>query len=353
MNLSQQQPVQPSPGPVMLDIAGAQLAPADLRRLKHPLTGGVILFERNFVSRTQLTALTSAIHAVRPDIVIAVDHEGGRVQRFASDGFTRLPAMRRLGEQWERNREFALRAADALGFVLAAELRACGVDLSFTPVLDLDHGTSAVIGDRAFHRDPGVVAQLAAALNAGLARAGMANCGKHFPGHGYAEADSHVAVPIDTRTLQQMRDDDLAPYGWVGVGLAGVMPAHVVYPEVDSLPAGFSHRWLSILRDDLRFDGVIFSDDLSMEGASVAGDVVCGARAALEAGCDMVLICNAPALADQLLSGLERDELPSRAIATERIVRLLPQMPAPDWSQLQTDRDYLNARECVALLSTT
>ncbi|MGB7480735.1 MAG: beta-N-acetylhexosaminidase, partial [Burkholderiaceae bacterium] len=291
-------------GPVMLDVVGTRLDEDDLRRIRHPLTGGVILFARNYQDRRQLTALTAAIHAARPGVLIAVDHEGGRVQRFRSDGFTRLPAMRRLGELWERDVLGATRMATAAGFVLAAELRACGVDLSFTPVLDLDYGASGVIGDRAFHHDPRVVTLLAKSLNHGLALAGMANCGKHFPGHGFVQADSHVAIPVDPRGRKEILAMDAAPYDWLGMSLAAVMPAHVIYPEVDPNPAGFSKKWLTILRKNLGFAGVIFSDDLSMEGASVAGGVVDGAHAALAAGCDMVLICNAPDKADRLLAGL-------------------------------------------------
>jgi beta-N-acetylhexosaminidase len=268
MSVSKQ--AAPALGPVMLDVVGLTLTQDDIRRIQHPLTGGVILFARNFSDRAQLTALTAAIQAARPGVLIAVDHEGGRVQRFRSDGFTHLPAMRRLGDLWDADSEAAARTATAVGYVLAAELRACGVDLSFTPVLDLDYGDSGVIGDRAFHRDPRAVTQLAKALNHGLALAGMANCGKHFPGHGYVAADSHVAIPVDDRSLEQIMGEDAMPYDWLGMSLSAVMPAHVIYPKVDSQPAGFSSRWLGMLRHDIGFGGVIFSDDLSMEGASVA-----------------------------------------------------------------------------------
>lgn len=338
-------------GPVMLDVAGIRLEANDLRRITHPLTGGVILFARNYQNRQQLVELTGAIHAARPGIVIAVDHEGGRVQRFKADGFTRLPAMRALGDLWDRDVLVATRAATEVGFVLAAELRACGVDLSFTPVLDLDFGESRIIGDRAFHRDPRVVTMLAKSLNHGLSLAGMANCGKHFPGHGFVKADSHVAVPVDERTLEQILGEDAAPYDWLGMSLAGVMPAHVIYPKVDRHPAGFSKKWLSMLRKRFAFDGVIFSDDLSMEGASVAGGVINGARAALQAGCDMVLICNAPDQADILLDGLHeggRDAVLA-AESARRILRLIPDAPASDWDTLQRDSRYRKA--CKALKS--
>jgi len=297
-------------GPVMLDVAATKLSADDRRRLAHPNTGGLILFTRNFKSRTQLVALIESVRAEHPDLLVAVDHEGGRVQRFRSDGFVALPSMRRLGALWDadpaRGALVATQAATAIGFVLAADLVACGIDLSFTPVLDLDHGPSGVIGDRAFHRDPRVVTLLAKSLMHGLALAGMANCGKHFPGHGHVAADSHVAVPVDERDLDTILDDDALPYAWLDGALAAVMPAHVIYPRVDDRPAGFSPIWLrDILRGRLRFDGAIFSDDLSMEGASVAGDVVSAGRAALAAGCDLVLICNDGRRADALLDGLD------------------------------------------------
>jgi len=342
--------------PLILDIAGTALSDVDRRRLAHPLTGGLILFGRNWQSRAQLTALCADVKSLRPDLLIAVDHEGGRVQRFRTDGFTHLPPMRAFGELWFQDEPGltgsgamkACEAATAAGFVLASELRACGVDFSFTPVLDLDHGPSQVIGDRAFARDPRIVAMLARSLMQGLLQAGMANCGKHFPGHGYVVADSHVAIPVDERDPKTVLAEDAAPYGWLGMSLSGVMPAHVIYPEFDRHPAGFSKKWLSVLRDKMGFDGVIFSDDLSMEGASVAGSVVDGAHAALSAGCDMVLICNSPDKADQLLAGLD----PSRAIdakrSAQRIASLVPTSKAMDWNRLQDDAPYQAARKLVA-----
>jgi beta-N-acetylhexosaminidase len=327
----------------MLDVAGLALTEDDIRRIRHPLTGGVILFARNYTDRAQLCALTASIHAARPGVLIAVDHEGGRVQRFRTDGFTHLPPMRMLGRLWDADAEAAARTATAVGYVLAAELRACGVDLSFTPVLDLDYGGSGVIGDRSFHRDPRAVAQLARSLNHGLALAGMANCGKHFPGHGYVTADSHVAVPVDERSLDEILQQDAMPYDWLGMSLSAVMPAHVIYPQVDSQPAGFSSRWLSILRGQIGFQGVIFSDDLSMEGASVAGSVTDAARAALRAGCDMVLVCNSPDKADRLLGELPQDGFNPASDA--RISALLARGDAPKWEWLQEDARYLAARE--------
>jgi beta-N-acetylhexosaminidase len=339
-------------GPVMLDVVGTTLTIDDIRRIQNPLTGGVILFARNYENRAQLTALTTAIHAVRPGVLIAVDHEGGRVQRFKTDGFTKLPAMRKLGEMWDRDVLGAMKAATDVGFVLAAELRACGVDLAFTPVLDLDYGESGVIGDRAFHRDARVVTLLAKSLNHGLALAGMANCGKHFPGHGFVKADSHVAIPVDERNLKEILAEDAAPYDWLGMSLSGVMPAHVIYPKVDRHPAGFSKKWLSILRKDFGFEGVIFSDDLSMEGASVAGSVVDGANAALAAGCDMVLICNSPDKADQLLEGLSMNRTDFHAEeSSARIASLVPQTSSMAWDDLQQDARYCAAKRVAQSLA--
>jgi beta-N-acetylhexosaminidase len=304
-------------GPVMLDIAGLKLSAAEKEQLRHPLAGGVILFARNYRSPQQLGELTASIRDLRkPELLIAVDHEGGRVQRF-QEGFSRIPAMRRLGEAWDRDRAQACAAANDIAFVLASELLACGVDFSFTPVLDVDFGASGVIGDRAFHSDPAAVAQLSAALVAGLREAGMASVGKHFPGHGYVRADSHLAVPVDARGYAELEAADLVPYReLIGHGLSAVMPAHVIYPMVDPNPAGFSSRWLQqILRGQLGFDGMIFSDDLSMEGASVAGGVVERGEAALAAGCDMVLVCNAPEALPKLLDGLTGTLNQSRAEA--------------------------------------
>lgn len=298
-------PLDRAPGPVVVDVAGTSLTDVERERLVHPMVGGVILFTRNFIDRDQVWALCAEIRALRsPALLICVDHEGGRVQRFRK-GFTAVPPMRELGQLWDEDPLAACQEATRLGRVIGSELREVGVDLSFTPVLDLDHGRSAVIGNRAFHSDPRVVTMLARALNHGLLLAGMANCGKHFPGHGWASADSHVALPVDERGRATLIEHDAAPYRWLGETLSSVMPAHVVYPAVDSQPAGFSSKWLkTILRGKLGFDGVIFSDDLTMEGAAVAGDIHARARAALSAGCDMLLVCNRPDLADALIARL-------------------------------------------------
>lgn len=295
-------PVDLPLGPVICDVAGFALTGPERERLLHPLVGGVILFARNYRDPGQLAALCAEIHALRtPSLIISVDHEGGRVQRFRC-GFTRLPAMRTLGELWIHDSEAALARARDVGYVLAAELVERGVDLSFTPVLDLDCGRSEVIGDRAFSGDPAVVAALAEALSEGLAEAGMGAVGKHFPGHGWAEADSHVAIPRDEREFAEIWEKDIAPYR-SSLKLCGVMPAHVIYPQVDPSPAGFSRFWIQdVLRGKLDFAGVVFSDDLTMEGATVVGDIVARADAAFSAGCDMVLVCNRPDLADDLLA---------------------------------------------------
>ena len=349
--------------PLVLDIAGTALTAVDRQRLQHPLTGGLILFGRNWSSRQQLTDLCADIKAVRSDVLICVDHEGGRVQRFRHDGFTHLPPMRALGELWMQDTpqvkgDFhtgsgalaAMDAATACGYVLASELRACGVDFSFTPVLDLDHGESGVIGDRAFHRDPRVVSALAKSVMHGLLLAGMANCGKHFPGHGFVKADSHVDVPVDQRSLSAILNDCALPYQWLTTSLSSVMPAHVIYPKIDSLPAGFSKKWLQkILRKQLGFTGVIFSDDLSMEGASVAGDVVQGAELALQAGCDAVLICNRPDLADQLLNKLKISRAKTEESAG-RLRKLLPKTSFLSWNELQHQAEYLHAKDLLKTL---
>lgn len=315
-------------GPVMLDLAGLALTAEERERLRHPAAGGVILFARNFESPRQLAELTGAIRAARPDLLIAVDHEGGRVQRF-QEGFTRIPPMRSLGERFDRDPARARAFAEQIGYVIALELRFHGIDFSFAPVLDVDFGSSSVIGDRAFSDEPAVIAALAGAFVAGLSAGGVAAVGKHFPGHGYVRADSHVAVPVDERALAEIEAADLAPYReLIARGLAGIMPAHVIYPAVDSRPAGFSSVWLKdILRKRLGFGGMIFSDDLSMEGASGAGGIAERALAALAAGCDMVLLCNRPGDADALL-----ESLAGRALDAGRVARMRGRgnPPSPD-----------------------
>lgn len=343
--------------PVVLDVAGTELNADDRRRLRHPLTGGLILFARNWRNRQQLVELIAEIKQERPDVLVCVDHEGGRVQRFQTDGFTHLPPMRALGASWMRDALVATDQASAVGYVLGAELRACGVDLSFTPVLDLDHGESGVIGDRAFHRDARVATMLAKSLTHGLLQAGMAHCGKHFPGHGYVRADSHHEIPVDDRSLKVLMADDALPYAWLSTTLTSVMPAHVVYPKVDARPAGFSSVWLEdILRGRMGFTGAIFSDDLSMAGARLLdGQEVSYTRAAvaaLEAGCDMVLLCNQSldggAAVDGLLDGLEdavAKGLALRPDSEARRMALLPKAEPLTWDALMHDPVYLRALE--------
>ncbi|MGM9427971.1 beta-N-acetylhexosaminidase [Hydrogenophaga sp. MI9] len=353
--------------PLIIDVAGFELTDTDRQRLAHPLVGGLILFGRNWQSREQLTRLCAQVKAVRPDLLIAVDHEGGRVQRFRTDGFTHLPPMAAFGQWWlsapkkgEGEGGPAMRAtnaATAAGYVLGAELRACGVDLSFTPVLDLDHGESSVIGDRSFGRDPRMVSVLAQALMHGLRASGMGNCGKHFPGHGFVKADSHLAIPVDRRSLKAILAEDAAPYGWLSASLDAVMPAHVIYPKVDTRPAGFSPRWLQdVLRHQLGFTGAIFSDDLSMAAArQIEGREVSfteAALAALGAGGDMVLLCNQSVVdggspIDEAIEALSKALVlgnwqPNPA-SEERRLALLPRGDAMDWDDLMVSARYMQA----------
>ncbi|HCI14625.1 MAG: beta-N-acetylhexosaminidase [Gallionellales bacterium GWA2_60_142] len=334
-------------GPVMLDVVGKTLTAEDEQRLRHPQVGGVILFARNYESPSQLCELTAAIRAVRtPPLLIAVDHEGGRVQRFR-EGFTKIPPMRELGKIWDEHPQRARHLAQQSGYVLAAELRACGVDFSFTPVLDVDYGQSSVIGDRAFHSDPQAIAELAHSLLLGLKQGGMHTVGKHFPGHGYVKADSHLDIPVDEREFVDIEMCDLIPFQrMVDYGLSAVMPAHVIYPKVDNRPAGFSPVWLKqVLRDRLGFEGVIFSDDLSMEGATVAGGIVQRASAALNAGCDMVLVCNKPESADELLHGLHWT-MP--ATSKVRLVQMRGRTHPESLDQLHEQKVFLKALDEVA-----
>ncbi len=302
-------------GPAMLGVEGPALTAADRSRLADPRVGGVILFARNFESSRQLRALTASVRRVRAELLIGVDQEGGRVQRFRSDRFSELPPMRRLGARWDAEPIAASDEAFRHGKTIAKELRTHGIDFSFAPVLDLDYGASAVIGDRAFHSDPVVVADLAGALLRGLAARGCAGVGKHFPGHGYVAADSHVDTPVDRRSLDEILRTDIVPFAaLIQQGLEAIMPAHVVYPAVDARPAGFSPVWIAeILRGRLGFDGLVFSDDLEMAGARSAGDIVARADAALAAGCDVVLACNDFAAMDDLLARWTPPTQPSLA----------------------------------------
>lgn len=337
-------------GPVVLDVEGTRLSPIERDRLKHPLVGMVILFARNFESPQQLAELTAEIHALRsPPLVIAVDHEGGRVQRFRVEPFTRIAPMSRLGLLWNDDPLLACRTATSIGLVMATELRAHGVDLTFAPVLDLEWDRSSVIGDRALHGDARVVAMLANHLCHGMALAGMANCGKHFPGHGWAAADSHVDVPRDARARRRILEADAAPYRWLGASLAAVMPAHVIYPRIDDKPAGFSRVWIEeILRGQLGFSGAVFSDDLSMEGAKSAGGPAARADAALSAGCDFALVCNDASAADDVLVNLRWQPSPAFAY---RLSQVAARGPAPELADLASDPRYLAAKADVAALA--
>lgn len=332
-------------GPVMADVGGLELTTDDVQRLQHPLIGGVILFARNFSSPDQLKKLTASIHVLRePMLPIAVDHEGGRVQRFR-DGFTTIPPMRLLGTRWGSSPQEAIALAGNVGYVIATELIRHGVDFSFAPVLDVDWGESGVIGDRAFHKNPAVIAELGRALMAGMAKAGMGSVGKHYPGHGFVRADSHHEIPRDDRSFEEIDKADLIPFRTLArQGMSAVMPAHVIYSKVDSKPAGFSSKWLKdILRGQLGFDGLIFSDDLSMEGASTAGNVTQRAHAALEAGCDMVLLCNDPVRTDELLQGLTQDGVTTGADLSRRLQCMHGNPAASNEAEYKAARTALQA----------
>ncbi|MHB1567113.1 MAG: beta-N-acetylhexosaminidase [Acidiferrobacter sp.] len=336
-------------GPVMIDLVGVVLSPDERRRLKDPLVGGVILFSRNYESPSQLGALTDRIHALRdPPLIIAVDHEGGRVQRFRA-GFTPLPSSGQIGALYAEDRAWARLIARSAGLVMAAELLVLGVDISFAPVLDIGRGLGSVIGDRAFHSDPLIVAELARQYISGMTEAGMAATGKHFPGHGGVAGDSHLELPVDDRSLKKIEAEDLLPFARLApTVLAGIMPAHCLYPDVDPLPAGFSSFWLKeVLRRRLRFNGVIFSDDLSMVGAAGAGDLSARAHQALAAGCDMVLACNCPDRQEALLAALAGYENPA---AQMRLMRMHGR-PAWGTALLAADPDYQQACQRLARLT--
>ncbi|MBI1732512.1 MAG: beta-N-acetylhexosaminidase [Gammaproteobacteria bacterium] len=339
-------------GPIMLDLNGPALSAQERELLRHPLIGGVILFTRNYESPEQLAELTAAIHTVRkPPLLIAVDHEGGRVQRFRA-GFSPLPPCRAYGKLHGKSPARALALAQQGGWLMAAELRALGVDLSFAPVLDLDRGVSGVIGDRAFHRDPEMVALLARRFMEGMKAAGMAAVGKHFPGHGSVSADSHHAAPVDNRALEDIRLSDLVPFErLIHSGLPALMPAHVIYPGVDTLPAGFSPRWLrDVLRGQLEFRGAIFSDDIAMAGAEAVGDFPARADAALGAGCDMVLICNNQPEAIRVLDSLTFTADP---VSQSRVMRLHGSPQRVDAEALRAGRDWHSAVASMAELVGT
>ena len=340
------------PGPVMLGLTGIELSTEEPELLCHPQVGGVILFSRNYQSPEQVAALTAAVNAIRPELLIAVDHEGGRVQRFRA-GFTALPAMRQLGRCYDRDTAQALTQAEACGWLLASELRAVGVDFSFAPVLDLDYDRCPAIGDRALHHDPQVVSELALALQTGMREAGMATVGKHFPGHGAVDVDSHLAVPVDDRGYDQLAAADLIPFGrLIEAGLAAVLPAHVVYRQCDPRPAGFSPFWLqTILRQRLGFQGAIFSDDLDMAGAGWAGSPPERAQAALAAGCDMVLACNDRAAAVAILERLDQVNYGMPPASLRRLAALRGGGRPRGLTALRSDPAWRQAHHRLALVA--
>ncbi len=293
-------------GPLMIDVEGLTLTDEDVTRITHPMVGGIILFARNYKDAAQLKTLTDAIRKIRGhDFLIAVDHEGGRVQRF-KEGFTTIPPMRKLGEIWDKDSNKANHLAFLIGQTIATELRVFDIDFSFTPVLDIDYSESTVIRDRAFHGNIETIKALASSLLEGLKEGGMHGVGKHFPGHGYIKTDSHLSISEDKRALDEIESKDMSIFiSLIKQGLNAVMPSHVLYSAVDEHPAGFSRFWLkSQLREKYHFQGAIFSDDMSMKGAILGGEMKDRLLKALDAGCDMVLLCNSPQLVDEVLSQL-------------------------------------------------
>ncbi len=335
-------------GALMIDIEGTFLTDLDKKRLSDARVGGIILFSRNFESPKQLTQLTAEIHCLRhPRLLITIDHEGGRVQR-CRQGFTRLPSMQGLGNLWAKNSAEAQNAAEKIGFVLAADLRLCGVDFSYTPVLDLDWQKCAAIGDRAFSTDPKIVVALAEKLIQGLARAGMQSCGKHFPGHGFVSADSHHETPVDTRSLEELADD-LYPFQTLNNKLAALMPAHIIFPAVDKAQtACFSALWHAFIREKMGFKGIVFSDDLSMQGAKMAGNVTNRVKAAQEAGCDMLLVCNSGNAVDEVLQNWHP---PENLGLSKRIEALLPATKINE--NVKNTEDYQEGVRYCAMLTQT
>ncbi|HWY97033.1 MAG TPA: beta-N-acetylhexosaminidase [Steroidobacteraceae bacterium] len=335
-------------GPLMVDIAGTELSAEDVRVLSHPMVGSVLLFTRNYSNPPQAAALTAAIRALRtPHLLIAVDHEGGRVQRFR-EGFTRLPAARLLGRRFDEDRRDALALAQSVGWLMASELRAVGVDFSFAPCIDLDYGVSEIIGDRAFHSDPDTVAALAVATMTGMREAGMAAIAKHFPGHGAVVADSHVALPVDRREFVDL-EADIRPYRpLIDNNLPGIMVAHVVFPAMDALPASLSKRWITgVLRGEMGFHGCVFADDLTMAGAAAFGDVMARVELGLASGCDVLPICNDRHSVELVLGRFGANV--GSAASQARLVRMRARGEPP--ADLRADRHWQETAARIAGLS--
>jgi len=332
-------------GPLMVDVAGKSLTAEDRELLRHPLVGSVILFTRNYENPDQLAGLVADIRGLRsPPLLVAVDHEGGRVQRFRS-GFSVIPPARRVGLEYDLDPKQGLALARSMGWLMAAELRAFGIDFSFAPCVDLDFGVSEIIGDRAYHADAETVSRLALAVMQGMRQAGMAATAKHFPGHGAVVADSHLALPVDRRGLADLTADLLPYRRLIPTDLAAIMMGHVLFPAVDSVPASFSRRWVGeILRGELDFRGVVFADDLTMEGATVMGGVVARAEAALEAGCDVLPVCNRRASVVELIDGLRHKPGPASQL---RILRMRGRDSA-DRQVLAASREYQECRNWLA-----
>lgn len=336
-----------TPGPIMIGLQGLTLSPEEQELLRHPLVGGVILFTRNYASVEQLAALTGAVRDIRFSLIIGVDHEGGRVQRFR-EGFTRLPALRRLGDLYDRDKDLALALARQHAWLMATELRAAGIDLSFAPVLDLDRGLNAVVGDRAFHHDPRIVTGLALAYTDGMRQAGMASVAKHFPGHGGVTLDSHHDIPVDKRSYAEIENSDLLPFvQLIKNGIAAIMPAHIIFSAVDERPAGFSPYWLNgVLRQRLGFKGAVVSDDMGMAGAAWAGEPAARAQTALDAGVDLILACNERAAAVAMLEGLKN---PPDGAARQRLAMLRGRGDSP--ADLQANANWQQAVRALAALA--
>lgn len=334
-------------GPLMLDVSGFELTHEEIDILDHPLVGGLILFSRNYHDQRQLADLVRHIRNVtRNDVLIATDHEGGRVQRFR-EGFSKIPAMGNIAQQTNQNTQQSSYLCEQFGWLMAAELLAFDIDISFAPVLDI-HGVSEVIGDRSFHQQPQKIVELASQFIKGMHRAGMRATGKHFPGHGNVLEDSHIAMPVDNRSREDIFALDMAIFKTIHqLGLLdAVMPAHVIYPDVDDLPAGFSKKWIKqILRQELDFNGVVFSDDLSMQGAVQMGNIVERAELAIAAGCNMVLVCNDPKGAAKVIDGLPTD-LGVHKNSLERI-KSLRKIAGLDFATLKKSPDYQAASKAL------